>query len=227
MKESEVKKKQQGKKVVKTPLSITDAITQAVKASKTKFAATVEAHFNFNLDVTKADQTIRTTTVLPNGTGKTVKIAVFASKSVPEADLELSEDDLPKIISGAIKPHVDFDFLVSEPRYMPKLATVARTLGPAGVMPNPKNGTVSDNPAEAVKKLRQGQVELKNEQNQAVIHTVIGKTSFTQEQLEENFAEVLSALKQNKPVKAKPGWIKSCFITTTMGPSFSVNLLEL
>lgn len=212
------------KKEVKTPLSLSEAIKHAVESSKTKFVASLEAHINFNLDITKADQMVRTTTVLPHGTGKSVKVAVFASKSVPNADLEISEDDLAKITSGALKPNVDFNFLVAEPRYMPKLATVARILGPAGVMPNPKNGTVTENVAEAVNKLKKGQVELKNEQNQSVIHTIFGKTNFTQEQLEENFREIISALKQAKPQKAKPDWVASIYITTTMGPSFMVEL---
>lgn len=217
-----MKKVNPQKKEVKTPLSLTEAIKQATESSKTKFVASLEAHINFNLDVTKADQMVRTTTILPHGTGKTVKVAVFSSKSVPTADLEITEDDLAKITSGALKPNVDFNFLVAEPRYMPKLATVARILGPAGVMPNPKNGTVTENVAEAVAKLKKGQVELKNEQNQAVIHTIFGKTNFTVEQLEENFREIISALKQAKPQKAKPDWVASVYITTTMGPSFLV-----
>lgn len=206
---------------------IDEAIKKAKESSKVKFDATVEVHFNFNLDITKADQMVRTTVVLPNGTGKSVKVAVFASKSVAEADLELSEEDLAKIQNGTIKPGVDFDYIVSEPRYMPKLAAVARILGPAGVMPNPKNGTVSENPADAVKKLKKGQVEIKNEQNQAVAHTVIGKVSFTEAQLKENFETVLDALKSAKPQKAKGGWVKSCFMTTSMGPSFGVDVAEM
>jgi large subunit ribosomal protein L1 len=218
-------KVQQKTKIIEV-FSTDEAIKKAKESSKVKFDATVEIHFNFNLDITKADQMVRTTVVLPNGTGKRVKVAVFASKKVEEADVELTEDDLAKIQNGTIKPGVDFDYIVSEPRYMPKLAVVARILGPAGVMPNPKNGTVSENPAEAVKKLKKGQVEIKNEQNQAVAHTVIGKVSFTEAQLKENFLAILEALKAAKPQKAKGGWVKSCFITTSMGPSFGVDITE-
>ncbi len=221
------KTKQMPKTKVIEIFPIDEAIKKAKESSKVKFDATVEVHFNFNLDITKADQMVRTTVVLPNGTGKSVKVAVFASKSVAEADLELSEEDLAKIQNGTIKPGVDFDYIVSEPRYMPKLAAVARILGPAGVMPNPKNGTVSENPADAVKKLKKGQVEIKNEQNQAVAHTVIGKVSFTEAQLKENFETVLDALKSAKPQKAKGGWVKSCFMTTSMGPSFGVDVAEM
>ncbi len=221
------KTKQMQKTKIIEVFSVDEAIKKSKESSKVKFDATVEVHFNFNLDITKADQMVRTTVVLPNGTGKTVKVAVFASKSVAEADLELSEEDLAKIQNGTIKPGVDFDYIVSEPRYMPKLAAVARILGPAGVMPNPKNGTVSENPAEAVKKLKKGQVEIKNEQNQAVAHTVIGKVSFTEAQLKENFETVLEALKSAKPQKAKGGWVKSCFMATSMGPSFGVDVAEM
>lgn len=221
------------KTVNKTPkakvveiLPAEEAIKKAKESSKVKFDATVEVHFNFNLDVSKADQMVRTTVVLPHGTGKLVKVAVFASKAVEGADIELSEEDLAKITAGTLKPNVDFNYIVAEPRYMPKLAAVARILGPAGVMPNPKNGTVSENPTEAVKKLKKGQVEIKNEQNQAVAHTVVGKVSFTEAQLKENFEAILDALKSAKPQKAKGGWVMSCFITTSMGPSFGVDVAE-
>lgn len=206
--------------------AIEEALKRAKESSKVKFDATVEVHFNFNLDITKADQMVRTTVVLPHGTGKSVKVAVFASKKVEAADLELSEEDLAKIQSGTLKPNVDFHYIVAEPRYMPKLAAVARILGPAGVMPNPKNGTVTEDVAGAVAKLKKGQVEIKNEQNQAVAHTVVGKVSFTEAQLIENFKEILSALKAAKPQKAKGGWVKSCFVTTSMGPSFGVDIAE-
>jgi large subunit ribosomal protein L1 len=204
-------------------MNIQEAVKKVKENSKTKFDGTIEAHFNLSLDK-KGDQNIRFTTVLPFGTGKTKKVAVLASKQVKSADLELTEDDIEKLEKGQIKPKVDFDVLVAEPRFMPKLAKAARVLGPAGVMPNPKTGTVTEDVESAVEQVKKGKVEIKMEPNATNIHTIIGKTSFEDDKLVKNFEEVLSSIKSNKPQKAKPDFIKSVFLAPTMGASVEVDL---
>jgi len=207
----------------KKTYTIKEALDFVKKGCGAKFDSTVEAHFNLNVDIKKG-QTVRFTTSLPHGTGKTQKIAVFASKKVANADLELSEEDLEKIEKGDIKPGVDFDVLVAEPRFMAKIAKVARILGPAGVMPNPKAGTVTEEVEKAVEQFKKGKIEVRTEPEAPIIHTIIGKRSFDNKDLKDNFEEIYTALKQNKPNKTKSDWIKNCFITCTMGPSAQIAL---
>jgi len=200
-----------------------EALNQIKNDCKTNFDSTVELHINLNLDVKKADQMIRFSTILPNGTGKTVRVAVFASTEIKEADLNLKEEDLDLILNGKLRVGNDFDLVVAEPAFMPKISKVARVLGPAGVMPNPKNGTVSADVKKAVEQLKKGKIEVRTEQNFPIIHTVIGKCSFDTTKLEENLSEIIGALKQNRPSKAKPDWIKSIFLSSTMGGSYQVD----
>ena len=204
-----------------------EALNQIKKDVKTNFDSTVELHINLNLDVKKADQMIRFTTTLPNGTGKTLKIAVFASNEVKEADLNLKEEDLDLILNGKLRVGNDFDLIVAEPAFMAKISKVARVLGPAGVMPNPKNGTVSADVKKAVEQLKKGKIEVRTEQNFPIIHTIIGKCSFETEKLNENLNEVIGSLKQNRPAKAKPDWIKSVYLSSTMGGSYQIDPASL
>ena len=204
-------------------MKFSEAIQKVKETSKTKFDPTVEVHINLELEK-KGEQSVRFTTTLPHGTGKTKKVAVFASRKVPNADLELTEDDIAKIDKNTIRPKVDFDMLVAEPKFMPKLAKVAKILGPAGVMPNPKTGTVTEDVEKAVEQIKKGKIEVRTEPVAPVIHTIIGKKSFEDNKLEENFNELISAIRSNKPAKAKPNFIRSVFITSTMGPSFSVDV---
>mgnify|MGYP000876039238 FL=1 len=201
--------------------TIKDAIINIKKNSKEKFDATVEAHIN--LDIEKG-QIVRYTTTLPHGTGKSKKIAVFGSKNVETADLNLVESDIQKIEKGELLPGRDFDVLITEPKFMPKIAKVAGILGPAGVMPNPKSGTVTEKLEEAVENFKQGQMEVRVEPNAPIIHTIIGKSSWENEKLEENLSKLLTTLRQNKPSKAASTFIKSVFIKTTMGKSFEVEV---
>jgi len=204
--------------------TIEQAIDFVKKNCKAKFDSTIEVHINLNLDKNKQEQSIRFTTTLPHGTGKTKKVAVFASEDIPEADLELTESDLNKIQKGELTPKVDFDILIAEPQYMAKIARVAKILGPAGVMPNPKAGTVTKDVKKTVEQVRQGRLEVRTEPNANIIHTIIGKRSFDTLKLKENFEEVINALTQNKPAKAKPDWIKTCFISATMSPAAQVEI---
>ncbi len=203
--------------------TIGEAVNKLKENPKEKFDPTVELHINLDLDVTKSDQSVRFLTSLPHGTGKTKRVAVMASNKIPNADLQLNEEDLVKIEKGEIRAKVDFDVFVAETRFMSKIARVAKILGPAGVMPNPKTGTVTDDVEKAVEQIKKGKVEVKTEKDLPTIHTIIGKASFTEKALVENFKEIMTSLRQNKPAKSSPEWIKSLFISTTMGPSYKID----
>jgi len=202
-------------------MTITEAIEYVKKTDKARFDSSIEVHIDCALDKSK-QETVRFSLTLPHGTGKTKKIAVMASGKIAGADLELLEGDIEKIEKGELKPKVDFEVLVVEPRYMPKLAKVAKILGPAGLMPSPKNGTVTEDVAKAVEQFKKGRLEVKTEANGSVIHTIIGKKSFITKALEENYQELISALKTNKPAKAEDTWIKTVYISATMSPSAQV-----
>jgi len=204
-------------------MNINDAIEFVKKNDKAKFDSTIEVHVNCNLNKEK-QETVRFSLVLPHGTGKSKKIAVMASGKVNGADLELREEDIGKLEKGQIKPKSDFDILVVEPRYMSKLAKVAKILGPAGVMPNPKNGTVAEDVQKAVELFKKGRVEVRSEPNGSTIHTIIGKKSFSTGSLVENYQELMSALDSNKPQKAETAWIKEVFISATMSPSVQLDI---
>lgn len=203
---------------------IEEALKKVKSESKAKFDASVEVHINLDIDPNK--QNIRFSLSLPNGTGKTKKIAVLSSGKVEGADVNLTEEDLPKIEQGKIKPNVDFDILITEPRYMPVLAKYAKILGPAGAMPNPKNGTVTEEISKSISQFKKGKMEIKTEKMAPIIHTIIGKVSFDEKYLSDNYNELISALKANKPAKTVPLWIKSVFISSTMGPSVKVKDLN-
>jgi large subunit ribosomal protein L1 len=200
--------------------NLKEAIKKVKEESRAKFDASVELHIN--LDIDSAKQNIRFPVSLPHGTGKTKKVAVLSNSKIAEADLLIKEEDLSKIEKGEIKPGEDFDVLITEPNYMPKIAKYAKILGPAGVMPNPKNGTVTEDILKAIEQFKKGKIEIKTEKLAPLIHTVIGKVSFDEKSLEENFQQVISILKQNKPAKSSPQWIKGIFLTSTMGPSVKV-----
>ncbi|OGC69906.1 hypothetical protein A2415_00070 [candidate division WWE3 bacterium RIFOXYC1_FULL_39_7] len=207
--------------------TLEEAIKKAKAGSKAKFDATIELHINLFKDPKNPELSVRFTTTLPNGTGKSKKVAVLASKKVAGADIELLESDIEKIEKGTIKPKIDFEVLVAEPKFMPKLAKVARILGPVGMMPNPKTGTVTEDVETAVSQIKKGKIEVKTEKDIPVIHTIMGKKSFDDNKLAENFKEIYNSLNQNKPSKAKSDWIKSVFVSATMGPAFSVDLAQL
>lgn len=202
--------------------SLDEGIKKVKEESRARFDASVELHINLNVDPTK--QNIRFPVTLPHGTGKTQKVAVLSSTKTPEADISLKEEDLKKIEKGDLKPGEDFDIFITEPEYMSKVAKYARVLGPAGVMPNPKNGTVTDDISKAIEQFKKGKVEIRTEKLAPLIHTVIGKVSFEDEALIENFKEIINDLKQNKPAKTSPQWIKDIYLTSSMGPSVKISL---
>ncbi len=182
---------------------IAQAVALVKKTSTTKFDGTVEVHINLNRAILGDKPELRGSVSLPHGTGKQVRVAI--------ADDEILKD----IEAGKI----NFDILVARPEMMPKLAKVARTLGPKGLMPNPKNGTVSDNPEKRAKELSQGQVNFKTEPEQPIVHLTVGKVSFPDEHLSANIDAVFEAIGRNKIARAT--------LSSTMGPGIKVNVSSL
>jgi len=204
------------------PNNVEETIKKVKEAAKEKFDASVEVHINLNLP--KKDMKIRFTTTLPEGTGKERKVAVLSAKSVPSADLQLKESDIEEIKKGSLVPGKDFDVLIAEPEFMPKIAKVASILGPAGLMPNPKSGTVTNDVESAVKGFKLVQIEIRTEASAPIIHTTIGKVSWDEKRLVSNLNHLLTAVRSNRPVGAKPNWIKSIYVTSSMGKSFALEL---
>ena len=206
--------------------TLKDAIELATKTSPVKFDASLEAHIRLGVDPRQADQNIRTTIVLPNGNGKTVRVAVFApldeAKEAKAAGADIAEDE--EFLKRLEKGEIAFDVLISTPQYMPKLGKYARTLGPKGLMPNPKAGTVTTDVEKAVKEAKAGKVEYRVDK-QSIVHIGLGKLSFGQDKLLQNANAFFDSLKSQKPASLKGQYVKSVFITTTMGPSIAVENL--
>ena len=203
--------------------SLEEAVKLAAETSPVKFDASVEVHVRLNVDPRQADQNIRTTVSLPHGTGKTIRVAVFAPeadhKAAQAAGADIVGDDT--FIAQLDKELVDFDILVATPQYMPKLGKYARLLGPRGLMPNPKSGTVATDVAKAVKEAKAGKVEYRVDK-QAIVHLGIGKVSFGAEKLAENAKSFFESLQSQKPTSLKGGYVKSITIASTMGPGVKV-----
>lgn len=218
------KKYQAMAKLVEDKLySLKDALELATKTNPSKFDATVEVHVRLGVDPRQADQNIRATVVLPHGNGKNVRVAVFApldeAKKAAAAGADIAEDE--EFLKRLEKGEIDFDVLISTPAYMPKLGKFARLLGPKGLMPNPKAGTVTTDIEKAVKEAKAGKVEYRVDK-QAIIHLGLGKTNFDQAKLLENAETFFESLKSHKPASLKGSYVKSVYVTTTMGPSIAV-----
>jgi large subunit ribosomal protein L1 len=202
-----------------------EALDLARKSSPTKFDATVELHVNLGVDPKQADQNVRDTVTLPAGTGKTLKIAVFAEgddiKAAKNAGAEVAGTD--EITAMLEKEQLDFDVLISTPTLMARLGKYARLLGPRGLMPNPKSGTVTTDIAKAVTEAKAGRVEYRVDQA-GIIHLGIGKASFDNDKLLSNADAVLSSIRAAKPASLKGIYIKNIYITTSMGPSVKVEV---
>lgn len=206
--------------------SLKEALELAEKTNPSKFDATVEAHVRLGVDPRQADQNIRATVVLPHGNGKTVRVAVFApldeAKKAAAAGADIAEDE--EFLKRLEKGEIDFDVLISTPQYMPKLGKFARLLGPKGLMPNPKAGTVTVDLEKAVKESKAGKVEYRVDK-QAIIHIGLGKTNFSAQDLLENAETFFESLKSHRPASLKGSYVKSIFITTSQGPSIAVENL--
>ncbi len=204
--------------------TLADAIEALRPYCSKKFDESLEIAIRLGVDVTKADQNIRGMLSLPNGTGKTVRVAVFTVNSADEArkagaDVVGGEDLIEKVAAGEI----NFDRVIATPDMMPKMSKVARVLGPKGLMPNPKLGTVTNNVAEAVATAKAGQIEYRAEKN-GIIHAGIGKMSFATDKLVENANALIDQLKKVKPSSVKGQYILGAAVATTQGPGLKVEV---
>ena len=202
-----------------------DAMDLTIKTAKAKFDETVEAHIRLGVDSRHADQQVRGAVVLPNGTGKTVRVCVFAKgdnvKAAEDAGADFvgAEELVAKIQNEG---WMDFDVVIATPDMMGLVGRLGRVLGPRGLMPNPKAGTVTPDVARAVTEAKAGKIEYRLDKTN-IIHCPIGKASFGVEKLEENFNTLMRAVVAAKPAAEKGQYIKSCVVTTTMGPGVKVN----
>lgn len=202
---------------------LTEAIDLASKTSPSKFDASVEVHVRLGVDPRQADQNIRATVSLPNGTGKTIRVAVFA----PEADHKAATAAGADIVGDETflaqldKEQSDFDILIATPQFMPRLGKYARLLGPRGLMPNPKSGSVATDVAKAVSEAKAGKVEYRVDK-QAIVHLSIGKVSFGADKLNENAKSFFDSLLSQKPTSIKGSFVRSISVSTTQGPGIKV-----
>ena len=207
---------------------VAEALDLAIKTGKAKFDETVEVHVRLGVDGRHADQQVRGAVVLPNGTGKTVRALVFAKGDKVQAALDAGADyagaeELVAKISGG---WMDFDVVIASPDMMGVVGRLGKVLGPRGLMPNPKAGTVTPDVAKAVTEAKAGKIEYRLDKTN-IIHCPIGKVSFGTEKLQENFDALLSAIVRAKPAAAKGQYIKSCTVASTMGPGVKINPAKL
>ena len=205
-----------------------EAVALVKKIASAKFDETIEAHFRLGVDGRHADQQVRGAVVLPHGTGKTVKVLVFAKgNKVDEAlaagaDYAGGDELVPKIQNEG---WLDFDVVVATPDMMGVVGRLGRVLGPKGLMPNPKAGTVTMDVTKAINDIKAGKIEYRLDKSN-IIHVPIGKASFTEEQLNENFQTLIDAIIKAKPAAAKGQYIRSATLTSTMGPGVKLNVTK-
>jgi large subunit ribosomal protein L1 len=205
-----------------------DAVNMIKKAANAKFDESIEFIVNLGVDPKKADQQVRGTVSLPHGTGKTVRIVVFAegdlAKEAQEAGADLvGSDDLAKKIQEGF---LDFDLAIAAPDMMKYVGRLGKVLGPRGMMPNPKTGTVTNEVGQAVKDFKAGRIEYRADKAGGV-HVPVGKASFTEEQLCDNLRTVINALLRAKPTSAKGTYMKAVYLSSTMGPGIKVDTSDL
>lgn len=208
--------------------SISEAVALIKELGTAKFEETVEAAVNLGIDPRKSDQAIRGATTLPHGTGKTVRVAVFTQGANADAAKEAGADvvGMDELAAQMKGGDLDFGVVIASPDAMRVVGQLGQILGPRGLMPNPKTGTVTPNVADAVKNAKAGQVRYRNDKN-GIIHTTIGKADFEPEKLEENLAALLAALKKAKPSVAKGVYMKKVSLSTTMGAGITINQASL
>ena len=201
-----------------------EAFTLLKEIASAKFDESIEAHFRLGIDTRKADQNLRGTVALPNGSGKTVRVAVFAegdaARAAEEAGADIvGSDDLVADIQAG---NINFDAAVATPDQMSKVGRLGKILGPRGLMPNPKLGTVTPDVAKAINELKGGRVEYRADRY-GIAHVLIGKTSFTAEQLAQNYGTVYDEVLRMKPSTAKGRYVKSITVASTMSPGIKVD----
>ena len=205
-----------------------EALDLVCQTAKAKFDETVELHIRLGVDSRHADQQVRGAVVLPNGTGKTVRTLVFAKGDKIQAavdagsDFVADDDTVKKITDG----WMDFDVVIATPDMMGVVGRLGKVLGPRGLMPNPKAGTVTMDVAKAVEEAKAGKIEYRLDKTN-IIHCPIGKASFGTEKLAENFDTLMTAVIKAKPAAAKGQYIKSCVIASTMGPGIKINAAKI
>jgi len=205
--------------------NLEEAITLLKETATTKFVESVELHANLNIDPKYADQQLRTTVTLPNGIGKETRIAVLTNEENFEeaksagADIVGNDDLIEQITQG----NLNFDLLIATPNMMPKLAKLGRVLGPKGLMPSPKSGTVSSTLESTLTEFKKGKFEYKADKT-GIVHVNFGKTDFTENQLIENLTALYKSIEQNRPSGVKGKYFKTLFICTTMGSSLKLDL---
>lgn len=195
------------------------------KVGNAKFVESVEAHISLNIDPKYANQQLRTSLVLPNGTGKSLRIAVFTEPDFVNealaagATIAGSDDLLEEMSQG----NLDFDILITSPQLMPKLAKLGRVLGPKGLMPSPKSGTVTQNLTDAINEFKKGKLEYRADKT-GIVHLSFGKVNFSEEQLKENLIAVYQSIEKNKPSGVKGKYFKSFYICSSMSPGINLEL---
>lgn len=211
--------------ITKATYNVSEGVSLLKELGTAKFIESVEVHVCLNIDPKYANQQLRTSLVLPNGTGNDLRIAVFTEADYVDEVLKMGatiagSDDLIEEISAG---NLNFDLLITTPQLMPKLAKLGRVLGPKGLMPSPKAGTVTQNLAEAINEFKKGKIEYRADKT-GIVHLNFGKVNFSEEQLRENLVTVYNSIEKNKPVGVKGRYFKSFYICTTMSPSVNIEL---
>ena len=205
---------------------VNEAFAKIQEIATAKFDETIEAHIKLGVDPRQADQQVRGTVVLPNGTGKSVRVLVIAKGEKADiaekagADIVGAEEIIAKIQN---ENYLDFDVIITSPDMMGQLGRVARILGPKGLMPSPKAGTITQDIAKAIAETKAGKVEYRVDKT-AIVHCIIGKKSFGADKLKENFDTLMDAIIKAKPAAAKGTYLKSVYVTPAMGPGVRVNV---
>lgn len=207
---------------------IAEAVEIAKKAATAKFDETIELHLKLGVDSRHADQQVRNTVVLPNGTGKEVRVAVFAKGEKVNEALDAGADFAGEDLIDKVQKEgwMEFDVAIATPDMMGQVGKVARVLGPRGLMPNPKAGTVTMDLAKAVKEAKSGKVEYRTDK-QNIVHVAVGKASFEEAALVENIETIIRSIVKDKPASSKGKYLKSVTLTSTMGPGIKLNTAQL
>ncbi len=205
--------------------SLKEAISILKKASNTKFDSSIDLHFHLNVDPKKSDQMVRGTVVLPHGTGKKIRVAVFAKGEQEKQAREAGADYVggADLIDKVSKGFLDFDRAIATPEMMKELSRLGKILGPRGLMPSPKTGTVTNDVVTAIEQIRKGKVEFKVDK-QGGIHLSIGKASFPEDKLKENASTLIDAINTARPPALKGKYIKNLSLSSTMSPGVKISL---
>ena len=205
--------------------TLEEAVQLVTETSTTKFDSSFEIHMNLNVDVRHADQIVRGTVSLPHGTGKTVRIAAFVEADQAAAAKKAGAElvGLEELIADVQKGNIDFDVAIAQPQTMKELGKIAKVLGPKGLMPSPKAGTVTQDIEKTIEEIKKGQVEYKTDK-QGIIHVMAGKVSFGKDKLVENAKTIIEPVLAAKPSAVKGTYVKSLALTSTMGPGVRVDV---